>query len=60
MSVGRGSARNAAERSSITLCYPPVDSTGFSLIVDGVATVSDDRRDAGADRGGTAPSRDRD
>jgi hypothetical protein len=42
MSVGRGSARNAASRSSITLCYPPVDTTGFSLIVDGTATVDGD------------------
>ena len=41
-SVGRGSASNAATRSSITLCYPPVDSAGFSLIVDGVATVDEE------------------
>jgi hypothetical protein len=43
MSVGRGSARNVAARSSITLCFPPVDPTGFSLIVDGVATAEDER-----------------
>jgi hypothetical protein len=42
MSVGRGSAMNATKRSSVTLCYPPVDARGFSLIVDGTATVSDD------------------
>ena len=41
-SVGRGSALNASARSSITLCYPPVDSAGFSLIVDGTATVDGD------------------
>ena len=39
MSVGTGSARNATARSSVTLCYPPVDHAGFSLIVDGAATV---------------------
>ncbi len=37
--VGRGTARNAAERPSISLCYPPVDDGGYSLIVDGEATV---------------------
>jgi len=42
MAVGRGSARNATARSSITLCFPPVDTTGFSLIVDGTAAVEDD------------------
>ncbi|MDX2378926.1 MAG: pyridoxamine 5'-phosphate oxidase family protein [Acidimicrobiia bacterium] len=39
MEVGRGSAVNAAARSSITLCYPPLESDGYSLIVDGQATV---------------------
>lgn len=39
MSVGRGTARNAAERSSISLCYPPVVDGGYSLIVDGAAAV---------------------
>lgn len=42
MEVGRGSARNALARSSITLCYPPIDSAGFSLIVDGTAAVEGD------------------
>jgi len=39
MEVGRGTARNAAARSSISLCYPPVDVGGYSLIVDGDASV---------------------
>jgi hypothetical protein len=39
MSVGRGTARNAAERSAISLCYPPVVDGGYSLIVDGTAAV---------------------
>ncbi len=42
MSVGRGTARNAAARSAISLCYPPVDDGGYSLIVDGTATVVDE------------------
>lgn len=39
MEVGRGSAANAAARSSVTLCYPPKETDGYSLIVDGAATV---------------------
>jgi len=39
MDVGRGTARNAAARSSISLCYPPVEDDGYSLIVDGDASV---------------------
>jgi hypothetical protein len=39
MSVGKGSARNATARTAVTLCYPPVDVTGFSLIVDGAASA---------------------
>jgi hypothetical protein len=39
MDVGRGTARNAAARSSISLCYPPTDEGGYSLIVDGQASV---------------------
>ncbi len=39
MSVGRGTARNAAARPTISLCYPPVTDGGYSLIVDGMASV---------------------
>src|SRR5688500_3220251 len=42
MSVGRGSGLNATARPAITLCFPPPDPTGFSLIVDGAAVVDDD------------------
>jgi hypothetical protein len=42
LSVGKGSARNVTARSAVTLCYPPVDTAGFSLIVDGNAVVEDD------------------
>lgn len=35
--VGRGTLRNATERPAVTLCYPPVEPDGDSLIVDGTA-----------------------
>lgn len=41
MQVGRGTARNATERPSISLCYPPSEEGGYSLIVDGDAVVDD-------------------
>lgn len=37
--VGRGTARNAAARPAVSLCYPPVEDGGYSLIVDGDAIV---------------------
>ena len=37
MEVGHGTARNAEERPAVTLCYPPVEPDGYSLIVDGTA-----------------------
>lgn len=39
MDVGRGTARNAASRPAISLCYPPVEAGGYSMIVDGDASV---------------------
>lgn len=39
--AGRSTLRNAGERPSVTLCYPPLEPGGYSLIVDGVATVDD-------------------
>lgn len=42
MSLGRGSTANAAARSSISLCFPPADADGYSLIVDGTAQVADE------------------
>jgi hypothetical protein len=42
MSVGRGTARNAAARTAISLCYPPVTEGGYSLIIDGTAAVDGD------------------
>ena len=42
MPVGRGTLRNATTRSSITLCYPPIQPDGYSLIVDGSASPGPD------------------
>jgi hypothetical protein len=42
VSAGRGTAANAVARPMITLCYPPPELTGFSLLIDGEATVDDD------------------
>ena len=39
--VGEGTARNAEQHSSVTLCYPPLDADGYSLIVDGIAEVGE-------------------
>jgi hypothetical protein len=41
MSVGGGTGANAAARPIVSLCYPPLDRDGYSLIVDGEATVAD-------------------
>jgi len=43
MTLGRGSTANATARPSISLCYPPTDAGGYSLIVDGTASVGDDQ-----------------
>ncbi len=42
MEVGRSTAHNATGRPSITLCYPPAVPDGYSLIVDGEASVEGD------------------
>jgi hypothetical protein len=39
MEVGRGTARNASERRAVSLCYPPAEPDGYSLIIDGDASV---------------------
>lgn len=41
------SARNASARPTVTLTYPPIDPTGYTLIVDGTATVSSEDRHSG-------------
>ena len=39
--VSAGTARNATVGATITLCYPPLDHDGYSLIVDGTAGAVD-------------------
>ena len=40
--VSRGSARNIAGNPHVTVVFPPREHHGFTLIVDGVATVRDE------------------
>lgn len=40
--VGAGTRANAAARPAVTMVFPPTDGHGYSLIVDGEATVTDD------------------
>ncbi len=37
--VGRHSQANATAQPTVTLVWPPADPAGYSLLVDGVATV---------------------
>jgi hypothetical protein len=39
VAVGAGTAANATERPSVTLLWPPTEAGGYSLIVDGAASV---------------------
>lgn len=39
--VGKGTAKGATERPAVTLCYPPAERGGYSLIVDGTAAVEE-------------------
>ncbi|WP_036495681.1 pyridoxamine 5'-phosphate oxidase family protein [Nocardia sp. BMG111209] len=39
--MGARTRRNAAERSTVTLLWPPPEPTGYTLLVDGTATVTD-------------------
>ena len=41
--AGRRTVANAAERPAVSLLWAPVSDDGFSLIVDGSATVEEDR-----------------
>ncbi|HEX5266104.1 MAG TPA: hypothetical protein VFW24_04975 [Acidimicrobiales bacterium] len=41
--AGRRTVANAADRPSVSLLWPPVSDDGFSLIVDGSASVDSDR-----------------
>lgn len=39
---GKGSLANAADRPSVTLLFPPPEAGGYTLLVDGEASVGDD------------------
>ena len=41
--VGKRSASNAAARPDVTLLWPPYEVGGFTLLVDGTATVDDEQ-----------------
>lgn len=43
LSVSTGTGRNAVAGSAVTLCYPPLDHDGYSLIVDGTGEIVDER-----------------
>ena len=40
--LGRGTRANLAARPDVTLLWPPVDASGYTLIADGRVSVSDD------------------
>lgn len=42
MDVGRRTSDNVRDRPSISLCYPPIDDGGYSLIVDGQGLVTNE------------------
>ena len=39
IAVGKGTAHGVSQRPLISLCYPPVEDGGYSLIVDGDGAV---------------------
>ena len=41
-SPGRGTLANLADNPALTLVFPPLESKGFTLLVDGAAEVSGD------------------
>ncbi len=40
--VGRHSQANATTNPNVTLAYPPTEAGGYTLLVDGTATVAND------------------
>ena len=40
--IGRSAARNIGAQSAVTLLWPPTEHGGYSLIVDGTATVENE------------------
>jgi len=49
LSVSTGTTRNATAGATVTLCYPPLDHDGYSLIVDGTAVVDQDAESSSID-----------
>ena len=39
---GKGTVRNLADNTAVTLVFPPREPKGFTLLVDGTAEVTDD------------------
>ena len=48
--VGRTATRDVTAHDAVTLLWPPRDPDGYSLIVDGTATVTDGRIDVVPER----------
>ncbi|MFZ4810967.1 MAG: pyridoxamine 5'-phosphate oxidase family protein [Ilumatobacteraceae bacterium] len=39
--IGRSTTVNVSERPDVSMLFPPASGTGYSLIVDGTATIVD-------------------
>lgn len=48
--VGRTGVRDVTDHPAVTLLWPPPESGGYSLIVDGTATIAGDRVEVIAQR----------
>jgi hypothetical protein len=55
--VGGGTRKNLAQRSGVTLLWPPAEPGGYSLIVDGTAEISDANPDTDTARCVVVPTR---
>ena len=55
--VGGGTRKNLARRNAVTLVWPPAERGGYSLIVDGIAEISDANPDTDTARCVVAPTR---
>ncbi|OBK15071.1 hypothetical protein [Mycobacterium asiaticum] len=55
--IGGGTRRNVTRRNSVTVLFPPAEPSGYSLIVDGTAELSDDDPDIGTVRCVVVPTR---
>jgi hypothetical protein len=55
--VGGGTRKNLSRRSGVTLVWPPAEPGGYSLIVDGIAEISDANPDTDTARCVVVPTR---